>query len=600
MTPNRKFILVAISIALIASLSVAFLYPYVPQEGQVEIFEEIGEMYIYVDEQGDATCQSIAQLSPSRLADAMKSAALQIGTSVLEQLYSESIKSSWAKYGLETENITCAITGLAAEDNFKITMAWKIPDIARRRDNHWAISFDWVDNQSVAQDTVATLNSAWTITRNISKNAHYCIYTKTIIVLPKGAENVSSPHIDNSYMANYGGGSYSETSFYTEQIGGRPAIIENGLSLFSAENEIALTSEQLLENILFQTIDYDGAFPTDNWSFISSIGRLRLDLKYGRELDEQYSIFIGQSEYSLSPAQLLYYTADAIVTLNQGGQFSISQPTISVTGPSSENSDLGAFWGLLSKAEYVSLAQQVRDNIASTGVALGVINTPQGRIRFRDALLTFARILSYYEENGALPNDIMLAPSPSGQLTWGDTEIPANYAYFLLPDTYVITGTSKVNEVLDNVYQPDYDNTTYADALFDWAHANITYTLIATPPTSEWVLTNKQGQCRDYTNVCLALLRTAGIPAKRMGGWIVLTREWSPPSGLEPFTKGTTPDGRIIGSHAWTQVYLLGEEWTFADATWGYFENIPYEIYQQQEQTWMDALAAYESTYGVL
>ena len=585
--------MVAILICLIASLSAASIYLYIFQEARdesFEIFEEIDETYIYVDEQGNATCQSIAELPPSKLADAMKSGVLQLGTSVYEQLYSESIKSSWAKYGLDAENITCTITGLTAEENFKITFAWKIPDIARREDNHWTISLDWVDNQSAAQDTIASLNSAWTLYRNISTNAHSYVYSKTVIVLPEGAENVHS----------YGGESYGEVSFYTEQVDGRLAITENALILFSTKDKPALTVEQLLENLLFQTIDYDGAFPTDNWSFISSVGCLRLDLKYGRELDGQYSIFIGQSEYSLSPAQLLYYTADAIVTLNQGGQFAISQPTISVTGPSSENSDLGAFWGLLSKTEYVILAQQVRDNIASTEVAPGVINTPQGRIRFRDALLTFTRILSYYEENGALPNDIMLAPSPSGQLAWGDTEMPANYAYFLLPDNYVITSTSGVNEVLDNVYQPDYDNRAYANALFEWAHTNITYTFITSPPTSEWVLTNKQGQCRDYTNVYLALLRTAGIPTKRMRGWIVLTGASSPPSGLDPFIKGTTPDGKTIESHAWTQVYLPDEGWTFADPTWGYVENVPYDIYQQQGQTWMGALAAYETACGVL
>lgn len=589
-------------IILTATLSVAFLCLYVlPQEQVVgfETFEEFDEIYIYVDRDGNASCQLTVQLPPSKLADAMKAAIQQIGTSVYEQLYPESIKDSWGQFGLEAKNIICEVTGLAAGENFKITMAWETPNIARRKDNHWIISLDWVDNQSVAQDTIATLNSAWTVYRNVSQNAHSYRYSKTIVVLPEGAENISSPYIDTSYVTDYGGGSYNEASSYTEQIGERVAVIENSFALFSTKSEMTLTPGQLLENLLPQTIDYDCAFPTDNWSFVSSIGRLRLDLKYGRELDEQYSIFIAQSEYSLSPAQLLYYAADAIVAADQGGQFSIQQP-ISVAPPSSENGDLGTFWKSLSKAEYVSLAQQVRDNMASTGAAPGVITTSRGQIRFRETLLTFARILSAYKENGTLPNAIMLAPSPSGQLSWGNTLVPANHAYFLLPDTYVITGTDKVNDVLDNVYQPDYDNRVYATRLLDWAHANISYVLIPTPITSEWVLTNKQGQCRDFTNVYLALLRTAGIPTKRMGGWIVLTGAFSPPAGLEPFMKGTTPDGRTIGSHAWAQVYLPGEGWTFADATWGYFENVPYDTYQQQEQTWMGALAGYESAYGVV
>ncbi len=601
--PNRNFILVSISIALIASLSVAFLYFYgLPKEQEegLEKFEEVHETYFYVDEEGDATCQFTAQLLPSKLADALKLAVIQIGTSIIEQSYSESIRSSWAQFGLDVENITCVVTGLAPEENFKVIMTWNIPDISRRRENHWTISFDWVDNQSAAQDTISDLYSSWIVYQNISKNVHSYFYTKTIVVLPEGAEKVVSPQINTSHTVDYGGESYWGVSFYTEQIGGRPAIVENGLTLFSTKNELTLTAEQLLENISFQTIEYDGAFPTDDWSFISSLGHLRLDLKYGRELAEQYSIFVGESEYSLSPAQLLYYTADAIVNLNQGSQFSISQPTISVTVPSGEDGDLEAFLGFLSKAEYINLAQQVHDDMASTGVAPGVITTTKGQIRFRDALLTFTRILSAYEDSGTLPDSIMLVPSPSGQLSWEDTSVPANYAYFLLPDNYVITGTQIVNEVLDNVYQPDYDNRAYANALSDWLHSNITYTLITSPPTSEQVLTNRQGQCRDYTNAYLALLRTAEMPVKRIGGWIVTTGEWSPPTGLEPFTKGTTLDGRTIGSHAWTQVYLPDAGWTFADATWGYFDNVPYDIYQQQEQTWIDALAGYESTYGLL
>ncbi len=599
---NRKFILAAISIVLIASLSVAFLYLGLPEgrdEG-FEKFEEVHETYIYVDEQGDATCQFTAQLPPSKLADALKIAVIQIGTRVIEQSYSESIRSGWAQFGLDVKNINCAITGLTLEENFKITMTWKTPDIARRRENYWIISFDWVDNQSVAQDIIADLYSSWIVYQNISKNVHSYFYTKTIVVLPEGAENVVSPQINTSYMFDYGGESYGKASFYTEQIDGRPAIIENGQDLFSTKNEITLTAEQLLENIQFQTIEYDGAFPTDGWSFISSLGHLRLDLKYGRELDEQYSIFIGQSEYSFSPAQLLYYTADAIVNLNQGSQFSISQPTIPITGPSKEDGELEAFLGLLFQTKYVSLARQVRDNMEFTKIAPGVITTPRGQIRFRDALLTFTRILSAYEDSGTLPGSIMLVPSPSGQLSWGNTSVPANYAYFLLPDNYVITGTQMVNEVLDNVYQPDYNNRAYANALSDWLHANITYTFITSPPNSERVLTDRKGQCRDYTNAYLALLRTAEMPVKRMGGWIVTTGEWSPPTGLEPFTKGTTLDGRTIGSHAWAQVYLPDAGWTFADATWGYFDNVPYDIYQQQEQTWIDALAGYESTYGLL
>jgi len=124
MTPNQKFVLVAIAIISIVSLSTVFLYTRaITPAGQAEnfeTFEEIDETYIYVDAQGNATCQFTALLPPSELADAMKSVVSQFGTSVINQTYSESIKSGWAQYGLETENITCAVTGLTEGDIFRL------------------------------------------------------------------------------------------------------------------------------------------------------------------------------------------------------------------------------------------------------------------------------------------------------------------------------------------------------------------------------------------------------------------------------------------------------------------------------------------------
>jgi transglutaminase-like putative cysteine protease len=599
MSNSYKVAIVIILIIALAGAAVVLVMRQAGQETSPEKFEEFDTEYIYVDQQGNATCESTIVLPSSTLADYMKNAAQQLGSSVFEQSYTESVKGRWAQFGLDIENFSFDMTGLNQADNFQIIYRWTVPNMARKQGNHWVISLDWVDNESAAKDYIASFEYAWTVYRNIAANANFYTYSKTFLVLPEGVENIEATDIGGSYTDDYGGGSYVQTSVYTEQIDGRSAIVENYVILLHTKSELTITPQRILENVVFTKVEYDGVFTTENYSFIDSIERLRLDSKYGRELAQQYSVSSGQSEYSLKPAQILYYVADYIVKINQGSQFSIVSP-ISVSVPSSENGNLNSFWGSLSRSEYVSLAQQVRDNIATTLSAPGSITTTCGTIRFRDALLTFVRILFKYQENGALPDSILLAPSPWGQIEWGNDSIPANYAYFLLPDTYAITNTTQVREILDNVYQSIYDNRAYASALYNWAHNNITYTLVITPPTSEWVLTNGQGQCRDYTNVCLALLRTVGIPAKRINGWIVLTGTFTPPAGLDPFMKGTTPDGKTIGSHAWTQVYLPDEGWTFADATWGYFENIPYEIYQQQEQTWMGALAGYESAYGQL
>ena len=328
-----------------------------------------------------------------------------------------------------------------------------------------------------------------------------------------------------------------------------------------------MTPQQLVENSLFWTISYHGVSP-ENVSFASSVEQVRLDLKYGRGLREQYLIYSDGEWYSLTPAQVLYYAAEAIDNHKRGNQFSIQQP-ISVTAPDYEEGDLKVCWENLSKNEYINLAKKISDNISTTGEAPGTIYSSLGKIRFRDALYTFTRILSFYRESGELPSTITFAPAPTGELIW------------------------------------EYNTATisrdFAEEICNWTGSNITYELSFRPLSSDEVLVSKKGQCRDYTNVYLALARTVGIPARRVTGWV--TSIWQPPAGWE-FIVGTTPDGKTVAAHAWLQVYLPDEGWVSVEPESKrpalYVGPLPYEVYKQLEQTWMGALAGYESAYGVL
>ena len=603
----RKEVIFAVIVVVAAAFSASIIFLIAPRGEEISTveFEEFDESFIYIDADGNANCLLLMQLPPSQLSSFMKQITGLIGADVMKQSYTESIRSAYARYGLEVENVSCEVTGLGAEENFKVVLTWETPNIARWSDNEWTINFNWVDNQSAAKETIAGEESTWILIRSLAQTfgidvAFYRCSYQSVMVLPEGAENVCSAMFDSHEFTDYGGGSYGEGSVYLGQVDGRPAVIENGMTLTVTENEITITPRQLLEQHLVYTVSYEGISP-ENPSFIGSLEQVRLELKYGRERSDHYLIYSEGSWYSLSPAQVLYYAADAITVINQNGQFLIQQPIENVTPPDNENGDWGASWRNLSKNEYVGLAQTVRDDIKSTGKAPGAIETPIGKIRFRDALSTFTRILSSYKKNRELPSELIFSTVPNGELTQGDNQVPANYAYFLLPDTYVITDTSRVNEVLDNVYEVDYDNRKLAEEICNWTGTNLTYGLSFTPPTSEEVLVSREGQCRDYTNVYLALTRTAGMPARRVSGWVVST--WRPPAGWE-FTVGTTPEGKTVASHAWAQVYLPDEGWVPLEPQSKkpqlYVGELPYEVYRQLEQTWMGALAGYESAYGVL
>ncbi len=598
------FAAIIVAVAVVVSILIIFLIP--PEEEQISVaeFEEFDESFTYVDADGNASCSLTMQLPPSQFSTFMKQIAGLMGTDVMKQSYVESIRDAFARYGLEVENPNCEVTGLNGGENFKVFLTWETPNLARWSDNVWTINFSWVDNQSAAKETIAGQESNWILVRSVAKTlgidvAFYRCSYQSVTVLPEGAANVYSAMFDSHELTDYGGGSYDKDSVYLGEFDGRSAVIENGVTLTAAENEVTITPQQLLEQYLMYTISYKGV-SLQNPSFIGSLEQLRLDLKYGRELNDYYLIYSEDSWYSLSPAQLLYYAADAITTIAQDNQFSIQQPIENIIQPDSESGEWGACWENLSKTEYVSLAQAVLDDINFDKEVPGEVESPIGRMRFRDILYTFTRILSSNRKYGELPDEITFAPVPSGELSWGGNAIPANHAYYLLPDLYVITNTTRVKDLLENI-RDNLDNQELAKEICNWTGSNITYGLSFTPPTSEEVINSREGQCRDYTNVYLAIARTAGIPARRVSGWV--ESEWQPPTGWE-FTVTETPEGKTVASHAWVQVYLPGEGWVSLEPQSKrpnlFFGTLPYEVYIQSEQTWTNALASYETGYGLL
>jgi transglutaminase-like putative cysteine protease len=92
-----------------------------------------------------------------------------------------------------------------------------------------------------------------------------------------------------------------------------------------------------------------------------------------------------------------------------------------------------------------------------------------------------------------------------------------------------------------------------------WIHREFTYkpgvTDISTPLAT--VVKQRVGVCQDFAHLMLAILRTIGLPARYVSGYI---------EHFDP----TKTDARLIGaaaSHAWVEVFLPGGEWYGLDPT---------------------------------
>jgi hypothetical protein len=608
-----KKAIVLIALVLAISIGGVYLYLAIQAEPQLPSFQINQYTTFYMDENGNAAGQWVYEVPPSYLADQARISITGgtldsfsvhgIGVENAKLMYSAAVQSSYAKYGLEMENISCDITGLNTGETFKITTSWRTPYFAGRNENKWRILFQPVDNESYARESindVKDLQSTLSVLSVMaSQNYQLNLTAKTSFIMPNGANITNEDELSSisTQSIDYGGGTTGTTTIYSQEIDGRPAIVMEDQSTIT-QQLITITPEELLELSQFYPMDYAG-IPLV-YGFEGSASWAAIDMKFGRERDE-YSISFDGSEFNITPYQLLYYSAKEVVILVENSAtplLSGAQP-IPVLPPDNESGEWSAFLKTLMRDNYVALARAVRDQIESSVKAPGTISSAIGNLRSRDALFTFLRIISFYNEHGELPDNLVFAPAPADNLIRDGAEIPANYAYFLLGTQYVITDTPRVNQIVSDMRQMVGDNKL-AENLCRWVYENITYPV--PPPlgwfTSEEVLDTRQGKCLDKANLYLALVRTAGIPAKRVSGFLIF-EQVSPPF-IE--IAGITPDSKYIVGHAWTEVYLPNEGWVFADPTWPSFRAPTHDnyLYSSVEETWQEVLTSYEITYGEL
>lgn len=607
---KNRIIILLVLVLSISALGIYFFYATTQAESEPVTLQIDTYVTFRVDENGSADAEWVYDIPPSDLADQMRLTVVGgtmgdlpvhgIGVENTKLLFTADVQSSYAKYGLEMENVSCDITGLNAGETFKVIMRWRTPHFAYRKENMWEILLQPVDNESYARESINETKSLQSTLSVISKNSQLSLTSKSSIIMPAGADIVNENELLSLGMqsVDYGGGTTENVTTRIQEIEGKQAVVSEGQALIK-QQLITITQEEFLEASQFYPIDYTG-IPLA-YGFEGSANWAATDMKFGRERDE-YAVSFDGLEFNITPYQLLYYSAKEVVILAENNAeplLSGAQP-ISVLPPDNESGDWDAIFKTLTKDDYVAIARDIRDQIASAGKVPGEMNSLIGTLRSRDALFTFLRVISFYYEHGELPDDILFVPAPTGNLIRDEAEIPANYAYFLLSTQYVITDTPRVTQTVSEIQQLGYSDTELAENLCEWVYENITYPILPTLGwfTSEEILDTREGKCLDKANLYLAIVRTVEIPAKRVSGFLIFEQV------TYPFIQiaGITPDGRYIIGHAWTEVYLPPEGWVFADPTGNLFRTSTYEdkIYSSVEETWQEVLASYETTYGEL
>ncbi len=118
------------------------------------------------------------------------------------------------------------------------------------------------------------------------------------------------------------------------------------------------------------------------------------------------------------------------------------------------------------------------------------------------------------------------------------------------------------NDYAQECFSPGRPVLACAEALMQKLHRELTYapgeTSVATPLIQ--VLQNRRGVCQDYAHLMIACLRSQGLAARYVSGYI----------RLHPASDATEPAADYVGagaSHAWVSVYSPPFGWLDLDPT---------------------------------
>jgi hypothetical protein len=119
--------------------------------------------------------------------------------------------------------------------------------------------------------------------------------------------------------------------------------------------------------------------------------------------------------------QFLYLMTSAVILINSNNLNS-TITLINVSKPISPSQNLTS--GIISKANYLIFAGNIKNYINANSRAPNYINTPLGRMSYESSVYTFSKILNFYKTNKRLPDTVSVKPwnyaaagSPTSKIT---------------------------------------------------------------------------------------------------------------------------------------------------------------------------------------
>jgi len=137
-----------------------------------------------------------------------------------------------------------------------------------------------------------------------------------------------------------------------------------------------------------------------------------------------------------------------------------------------------------------------------------------------------------------------------------------------LQHTDMVQGNSEIKSLARQLTSGAKNEYEAVSAIINWVTDNIKYTFNPPQYDAAYTLSTKSGNCQNFAHLSIALMRSAGIPARIVGG-ITLKEAWKVPIDA----KNSIVQSMGQGGHAWLEVY-------FPDLGW-----LPYDPQQSRQFT---------------
>ena len=144
----------------------------------------------------------------------------------------------------------------------------------------------------------------------------------------------------------------------------------------------------------------------------------------------------------------------------------------------------------------------------------------------------------------------------------------ANTESVYLQHTEMVQNNSAIKALARQLTGTTKSEYEAVSAIINWVTDNIKYTFNPPQYDAAYTLSTNSGNCQNFAHLSIALLRSAGIPARIVGG-ITLKESWKVPIDA----KNSIVQSMGQGGHAWLEVY-------FPDLGW-----LPYDPQQSRQFT---------------